>query len=883
MSEAPLKLGKYEILRELGRGAMGVVYEAFDPSIERTVALKTIRRDQLEGDAAADVITRFQREAKAAGRLNHPNIVSIYDFGDDNNTTFIAMEFVIGRELKSHFEKDERFPIAEITRIMGELLDALEYSHNYGVVHRDIKPANIIIRPNGQVKVADFGIARIESSQYTQAGTVLGTPAYMSPEQFMGQTVDRRSDIFSAGVVLYQFLTGERPFTGSATTIMHKVLSVDPPPPSRLNVQAPKPFDAVIAKAIAKRPDDRFQTASEFADAIRLAAEGKPVPGLAPAAAADADATVINPGAHATANTTAGRSGTSSMQGTTGAAGTAGAQTAAMRKIFICYRRAEAEYAAGALGRDLRRHFGNEQVFRDREDIDGGDSWKKRALTEIDRDSAVLVLISKEWTCCTDELGNRRLENLHDPIRLEICDGIASSAAIIPVLLENSQMPNESELPPALKPMADFHALRLRDGDWQHDLDAICKTLERAGFKPVATAERSAALKMPAEDRTSGTTVSPIPKSLTLAAAAVVAASVGAVSYFVLSRAPTDAPAITTVTPVVGTVSVPAPVAAVPVEPGTMIISAVGLADPSDQKYQADKALLAADVRADSKSQLVEKAIALYLDRASLAKNYDLLRDRLLSKSGSYIASIVQEGAPELGKDGLMYVTTQAAVRIREVQKSLNQMSRDERIDFIRNNGDPKISVAISVRGDGAAAAPQNSQVAENLLKERIKSFGFRIWTDDTQAPVAPGKGADFAVIGEARLKKLSARLAASGISIEKYMLTSWTVKCVDKQSGEEIYYNNKLPVAAGSWATEEQALAAIGGKIADEFSRDFFVRHFNASGQKVALKITACRTKAWKPRSHANWSACRRSSASRVAPAQRSFTTCSSPGARDR
>ncbi|HEV7820262.1 MAG TPA: hypothetical protein VGO84_03725, partial [Burkholderiales bacterium] len=217
--------------------------------------------------------------------------------------------------------------------------------------------------------------------------------------------------------------------------------------------------------------------------------------------------------------------------------------------------------------------------------------------------------------------------------------------------------------------------------------------------------------------------------------------------------------------------------------------------------------------------------------------NYDLLRDKLLSKSGTYIASIVKEGAPELGKDGLMYVTTQAAVKVREVQKSLNQMSRDERVEFIRNNGDPKISLGINVRGEGDAAAAQNSQVAENLLKERIKSFGFRIWSDDGKA-AAPGKGADFAVIGEARLKKLSAKLAASGITIDKYLLTSWTVKCIDKQTGEEIYYNNKLPVAAGSWATEEQALAAIGGKIADEFSRDFFVRHFNASGQNVALKI---------------------------------------------
>src|SRR4051812_25360006 len=232
MSEAPLKLGKYEILRELGRGAMGVVYEAFDPSIERTVALKTIRRDQLEGDDAAEVITRFQREAKAAGRLNHPNIVAIYDFGDDHDTTFIAMEFVIGRELKQHFAQDERFPMADITRIMGELLDALDYSHNFGVVHRDIKPANIIIRPNGQVKVADFGIARIESSQYTQAGSVLGTPAYMSPEQFMGQTVDRRSDIFSAGGVLFEILTGERPFFGAAAPNNHKTLGGDTPPPS---------------------------------------------------------------------------------------------------------------------------------------------------------------------------------------------------------------------------------------------------------------------------------------------------------------------------------------------------------------------------------------------------------------------------------------------------------------------------------------------------------------------------------------------------------------------------------------------------------------------------------------------------------------------------
>ncbi|MBI4192442.1 MAG: serine/threonine protein kinase [Betaproteobacteria bacterium] len=639
---------------------MGIVYEAFDPTIERTVALKTIRRDQLEGAEAGDVVARFQREAKAAGRLNHPNIVSIHDFGDDNNTMFIAMEFVHGRELKSYFEKNERFPMAEIARVMGQLLDALDYSHNYGVVHRDIKPANIIIQPNGQVKVADFGIARIESSQYTQAGTVLGTPTYMSPEQFMGQTVDRRSDIFSAGVVLYQFLTGERPFSGAATTIMHKVLSVEPPPPSMLNVQVPKPFDAVIAKAMAKRPEDRFQTAREFAEAIRTAAEGKAAPEL--------DATVVA-GAEATVKAAADRTATLKMPAQ--AAGTAQAETA--------------------------------------------------------------------------------------------------------------------------------------------DVSFATPTPQR---------------KAP------------------LAIAAVVAGIIGLgiASYFVLLPSKSgDAPAAASGTPAPSAATAPAPAPAVPVQtdPGTMIISAVGLADPSDQKYQADKSLLTADLRADSKSQLVEKAIALYVERASLAKNYELLRAKLLSKSGDYIAGIVQEGAPQLGKDGLMHVTTQAAVKVREVQKSLNKMSREERVNFIRNNGDPKISVTISVRGDGAAATAQNSQVAENLLKERIKSFGFRIWSDDPTAPAAQqSKGADFAVIGEARLKKLSARLEASGITVEKYMLTSWTVKSIDKQSGEEIYYNNKLPVAAGSWATEEQALAAIGGKIADEFSRNFFLQHFNASERKVVLKI---------------------------------------------
>jgi len=269
------KFGKYEIRRELGHGAMGVVYEAFDPMIERVVALKTIRPDQLAGAQSAEILARFHREAQAAGRLTHPNIVAIYEFGEDAGVWFIAMELVQGRELKDHFEKNERFRTTAAVKVLSQVLAALGYSHRLGVVHRDIKPSNIFITEDGTAKVADFGIAHVESSDLTQVGTVLGTPAYMSPEQILGLPVDGRSDLFSVGVILYQFLTGERPFTGNATITMRKVLEEDPLPPSRFNVQIHGEMDAVVRRALAKKPDDRFQSAEEFAAALEAAAHAE--------------------------------------------------------------------------------------------------------------------------------------------------------------------------------------------------------------------------------------------------------------------------------------------------------------------------------------------------------------------------------------------------------------------------------------------------------------------------------------------------------------------------------------------------------------------------------------------------------------------------------
>lgn len=272
----PQKLGKYEVRRQLGCGAMGIVYEGYDPFIQRTVALKTIRKELLDQDRAQEMLARFQREAQAGGRLSHPNIVAIYEYGEDQNTAYIAMEFIEGKELRELFAESARFTLAQVIDIMAQLLSALNYSHQHGVVHRDIKPANLIVMADNQVKITDFGIARLESSNLTQTGSIMGTPNYMSPEQFMGQPIDGRSDLFSAGVILYQLLTGEKPFIGeSTTTIMYQVLNNTPNAPSVLNVQIPAAFDGVIRKALAKRPSERFQTGHEFIDAIKSAAEGK--------------------------------------------------------------------------------------------------------------------------------------------------------------------------------------------------------------------------------------------------------------------------------------------------------------------------------------------------------------------------------------------------------------------------------------------------------------------------------------------------------------------------------------------------------------------------------------------------------------------------------
>ena len=645
------KLGKYEIRGELGRGAMGVVYEAYDPLIERVVALKTIRPEALAGAQAAEIMARFKREAQAAGKLTHPNIVGIYDFGEDAGVWYIAMELVKGRELKDYFEQHERFATVDVVRILSQILSALGYSHKLGVVHRDIKPSNVFMLPDGSVKVADFGIAHVDSSQLTQVGSVLGTPAYMSPEQILGMPVDGRSDLFSVGVILYQFLTGERPFVGNATVTMRKVLEEEPLPPSRFNMQITGAMDAVVRRALAKKADERFQTAEEFAQALVDAAAAKPN--------RSGDATMVPAAAPAAPATS----------------------SAPPSKIPAPARHSQAPAVA-------------------------------------------------------------------------VVAGIVVVAAAVGI----------------------WYAMKDRGA--QQD------------------------------------------------AAAVVARATPKV-------APADVTPMAPPAPVTPT----AAVAPTPTEPGAVVISAVGLVDASDARYQADKGLMQADLRADSRSQLVEKAVSMLVERKSLAKNYDVVRDKLLSRSGDFVTTVVRESAPETGKDGLASLTTEAVVNVKAVQKSLNEMSRNERVEFIRASGDPRVAVRIVTRDADSPGAPaQSSLAAENILKDRIKSFGFRTWSEE--APRDGKSTPDFVVEGEATVKRLSMKLEASGLVVTKYALNSWTIKCIDRTTGEEIYYNTKLPTGQGSWASEAEALKAIGTNIANEFSRDFFLAHVTVSGRRVSLRI---------------------------------------------
>src|SRR5437016_4410636 len=257
------KVARYEIVEELGRGAMGLVYKALDPTIGRTVALKTMRLD-VHGLETEDMLRRFKNEARAAGVLNHPNIVTIYDAGKQDGIFYIAMEYIEGITLHALLAEKRVLTAEEVIELSRHICKGLDYAHASGIVHRDIKPANIMITPNGTVKIMDFGIAKAGGG-VTNTGQVLGTPNYMSPEQVKGRQLDGRSDLFSLGVILYEMLTGEKPFVGqNVTTIIYKIVNENPITPRDLDVTVHPGLSAIVTKALAKAPDDRYQTGADL-------------------------------------------------------------------------------------------------------------------------------------------------------------------------------------------------------------------------------------------------------------------------------------------------------------------------------------------------------------------------------------------------------------------------------------------------------------------------------------------------------------------------------------------------------------------------------------------------------------------------------------------
>jgi predicted Ser/Thr protein kinase len=658
------KLGKYELRREVGRGGMGVVYEAYDTTICRRVALKTLCSAVLSGPEADAFIGRLRREAQAAGRLTHPNIVAVYDFGEEpqeqgaraGRIAYITMEFVEGRELQALLATQERLPVAAIVRIMGQLLDALEYSHKNGVVHRDIKPANIMLLQDDTVKVTDFGIARIESSTLTRAGTIMGSPSYMSPEQFLGLSIDARSDLYSAGVVLYELLAGEVPFPGSFSTAMHKVLNDTPTPVSVLNVHAPKGIDALLGRALAKKPADRFQSAAEFKQ-------------------------------------------------------------------------------------------------------------------------AVLAMLLERGAVAVEPAGKRQALGM-----------IAAAACVIAVAAGATA----------------YFARNSSRGAEVTGTAVLAKTVKPAS----ATAAGPTAVSGPT---------------------------------------PVSAPAVAAAGTTAATSHTPEIAANPPAEPpkevlppaaerksGTAMITAVGLADPKDPRFANDGLAVEPHLWADARRQLIEKAVALYIDPSSINAHYALLRDKLFSRSDEYISTVLDQQPPQSSHYGLLLGTIRATVKVHDVQRALNEISRQERVEFIRNNGNPRISVDVRVRSDLAdpGRRPQRSALAENILMDRIRSFGF-VAVDTATAQPAP----DFLLSAEVRLKHLSATLPASGLTIEKVALTSWTLRTVDPNTGEEVYLNTTIPVER-SWASEDLALQEIGRLIGSQFSREFFLQYFDFGTQRIRLRF---------------------------------------------
>ncbi len=269
----PTRIGRYDVSAELGRGATSIVYKAVDPANGRVVAVKTLQRSGADADGDVDaILLRFRQEARTVGRLQHPGVVAVHEFGEDGLHSWIAMEHVEGSNLDDLLLRQPLLGHARAAALMDELLDALGCVHGQGICHRDLKPANIMVTPAGRVKLMDFGVARLRDLGLTRVSAIVGTPAFMAPEQFTGGALDHRADLFACGALLHLLLSGRRPFAGAPAAVMHQILHEEPLPVSQAAAGAVgRAFDEVVARALAKRPEDRYASADEMREALREA------------------------------------------------------------------------------------------------------------------------------------------------------------------------------------------------------------------------------------------------------------------------------------------------------------------------------------------------------------------------------------------------------------------------------------------------------------------------------------------------------------------------------------------------------------------------------------------------------------------------------------
>jgi len=290
------RFGRYEVRNTIGKGAMGIVYLAEDPVIGREVAIKVVETHEgIDKEELTQLQARFEREFQSAGRLSHPNIVGVHDVGHEEGNAFIAMEYVKGEALDDIIAQGRAFSFKEVADLTAQIASGLDYAHEFGIVHRDVKPANILVTREGRPKITDFGVAKVATTTLTRTGTVVGTPAYMSPEQVTGHPVSGAADQFSLAVMIYQMLTGERPFTGeNPTTIMYKIVHEEPVPPSVLNAMVPGPVDDALIRALSKNPEERYPTCSDLANALRSALGAAPADSTVVMDTGHAEATVID-------------------------------------------------------------------------------------------------------------------------------------------------------------------------------------------------------------------------------------------------------------------------------------------------------------------------------------------------------------------------------------------------------------------------------------------------------------------------------------------------------------------------------------------------------------------------------------------------------------